>query len=101
MFRFVGTALKALRDAEEYRRHKQAIQEIEPGQSFVRARTPETLETAFVAGIVNLVDDVPHVRYRVRLRHQHRAFDEGIRTMGAARFLELYSRTAEPLAQDR
>ena len=97
MFAFVGTALKALRDAGEHRRHQRAIAEIQPGQAFVRARAPNNLETVRVANIVNLVDDVPHVRYRVLLRQQAGSFDDGPRTMGAARFLELYSKAAEPL----
>ena len=100
MFRFVGSALRALRDAEEHRKHRRAIQEIEPGQAFVRARGSRALETVQVAGIVNLVDDVPHVRYRVRLRQQTNQFDDGVRTLGAARFLEIYSRVAEPQLQD-
>ena len=98
MFGFVGSALKALRDAGEHRRHQMAIAEIQPGQTFVRARAPNNLETVRVANIVNLVDDVPHVRYRVLLRQQAGHYDDGPRTMGAARFLELYSRAVEPLA---
>ncbi|MDJ0942381.1 MAG: hypothetical protein QNJ30_02900 [Kiloniellales bacterium] len=100
MFRFVGSALKALRDSKEHRKHRRALQEIEPGQAFVRARGARTLETVQVAGIVNLVDDVPHVRYRVRLRQQAGHFDDGVRTLGAAHFLETYSRVAEPRFQD-
>ncbi len=100
MFRFVGSALKALRDAEEHRKHRRAIQEIQPGQAFVRARGSRALETVQVSGIVNLVDDVPHVRYRVRLRQQASQFDDGVRTLGAARFLEIYSKVAEPQFQD-
>ncbi len=100
MFSYVGSALKALRDAQEHRKHRRAIQEIEPGQAFVRARGSSALETVRVAGIVNLVDDVPHVRYRVQLRQHAGQIDDGVRTLGAARFLEIYSRAAEPQFQD-
>ena len=58
MFRFVGSALKALRDAEEHRKHRRAIQEIQPGQAFVRARGSRALETVQVAGIVESDADV-------------------------------------------
>ncbi len=100
MFRFVGSALKALRDSREHRKHRRAIQEIEPGQAFVRARGSRALETVRVAGIVNLVDDVPHVRYRVQLRQHANQFDDGVRTLGAARFLEIYSKVTEPRFQE-
>ncbi len=100
MFRFVGSALKALRDSQEHRKHRRAIQEIEPGQAFVRARGSRALETVRVAGIVNLVEDVPHVRYRIQLRQHAGQFDDGVRTLGAARFLEIYSKVAEPRFQE-
>ena len=100
MFGFVGSALKALRDAQEHRKHRRAIHQIEPGQAFVRARGSRALETVHVAGIVNLVDDVPHVRYRVQLRQEAGQYDDGVRTLGAATFLEIYSRVAEPQFQD-
>lgn len=101
MLKFVGSALKALKDADEFRKHRDAISKIAPGQSFVRARTAAILETARVANIVTVGKGIPHVRYHVKVREQLGSFDDGVRTLGAARFLELYSRKAEPLAEKR
>ena len=65
---------------------------IEAGVPYVRRKTWDVIETAWVSDEIEDEAGVRHIRFDVTLRHHDRCFDAGPRTMGRDSFVRLYQR---------
>lgn len=65
---------------------------IEAGVPYVRRKTWDVIETAWVSGVIEDDTGVSHIRFDVTLRHHDRCFEDGPRTMGLDSFVRLYHR---------
>ena len=65
---------------------------IEAGVPYIRRKTWDVIETAWVSEVIEDDTGVSHIRFEVILKHHDRTFDDGPRTMGRDSFMRLYHR---------
>lgn len=90
MSNLVATVRRAWDGPEPFWRDLLSSRPILEGVPYVRHKTWNVIETAWVSDVVQDKSGVSHIRFDVTLRHRDRTFADGPRTMGLESFVRLY-----------
>ncbi len=92
MSRLVENVRRAWDSPTPFWRELIGARPVESGIPYVRRRTWDVIETAWVSDVIEDDAGVSHIRFDVTLKHHDRFFEDGPRTMGLESFVRLYHR---------
>ena len=92
MSRLVENVRRAWDSPAPFWRELIGVNAVEAGIPYVRRRTWNVIETAWVSDVIEDQSGISHIRFDVTLRHHDRTFEDGPRTMGQDSFVRLYHR---------